>query len=971
MHHIVIYKFNTRNSIITGKGRVLKVRTNKTGKTARTICVILTVMLLFTLLPATAGAATDYSTVRVKLTVGTIQSLTITVDGNYTLKQKPSAYIYRKKYTVKISGTSVGLYDGSALIYSGSSFTLVQNEKTEGLNNVISLRNDKYGSTLSYLGDLEFKPYSMKKDGVIKSYIKVINHVYLEEYLYGVVPHEMSNSFPLEALKAQAVFARGYAIRSMDADAEYDVVDTSSDQVYKGYNKANNNAIAAVNATKFKVLKYSGKIVSTYYSASNGGEVEITPNIWTASTPLPYQVVKADPYDTSNTSTPYEKKYFPSVVNDSTSFPARDKVKFNYIMPKLVSGGYVDKDGEAISLTTDFSLKKLVSMTGKVPSRHTQFKDHDGACTHVESVTMKVIAGTYKKAVDPATNKTTYVPEDVEVTFTIPVGTLEGWDVFTNTKLEIYQIIEKKDDAGALTGYYLRHARYGHGAGLSQRGAQQMGKEGLPYTDIITFYYPKTTIEAASNIAPPALSKRAEPASNALITTDTALRSSASSSASTLATLNKGEKVCVSQRFASGDWHKVVYSGLTGYVHKDAVSFVSVAAVVSNAVPLKTTVDLSSANVAVLGKDVIVNILGAEGDFNKVEWNGKTGYLPATATVASEGKKPAISAKGTAAAAIVAKAGPGTDFNDFVSIAKGATVEVVQKDAASGWHKIWAGGNIAYVPSSSVPFVVKPAIKGIATVKSSSLYVRSRNGTKYSKVGTLKKGNKVEVVKKDYSKSWHQVWYNNKIAYVQKSYVSVSSGTKATVAVSSDIRASASTSSSKVLSLSKGKTVYIYYYSGSYAYVNYSGKTGYFPKSALSPVSPSSKPSIKAYAYIASDYANVRSSPSTSSSVLRKITKGKTIEIVAKNYLTDWQQIWASSKYGYVHTSNIKFYSTITGFVNASSLYIRATASTKGKVLKKLTRGKKLVVLQKGKTWHKVFYSGTTGYVSARYVKIK
>jgi stage II sporulation protein D len=947
-----------------------KVRTDKTGNwTAKIICAILSVMLLFTLVPATAAAAADYSVVRVKLTVGTIQSLTITVDGNYTLKEKPSEYIYRKNYTVKISGTQIGLYDGSAQLYSGASFTLVQNEGTGGENNFIKLKNDKYSATLAYLGDLEFKSYAMKKDGVVKNYIKVINHVYIEDYLYGVVPHEMSNSFPLEALKAQAIFARGYAVRSIDTKAEYDLVDTSSDQVYKGFNAANNNAIEAVNATKFKVLKYDGGIVSTYFSASNGGEVEVTNNIWTASTPKPYQVVKEDPYDTRNTSTPSEKKYFPVNANDSTSFPALDKIKSTYIKPQLISGGYVDKDGEAISITSDFSLKTLVSMTGKVPAAHTKFKDYNCACTHVESVTMKVIAGTYQKAVDPATNAVTLTPADVEITFTIPVSKLEDWGLYKNTKLEIYQIIEKKNDAGALEGYYVRHARYGHGAGLSQRGAQQMAKEGIAFTDILAFYYPNTTVEAAP-IAAPALSKRAEPGVNGVVTADTDLRSGADSSSGVLEKLKKDQKIYVVQPFASGDWHKVVDSGFTGYVFKDAVSFVSVAAVAGGPTGLKAAPGADSADVAVLGPDVNVEVQGTEGDFSKVAWNGIIAYVPTAALKASAGTKPAIAAKGTASAAIVTKAGPGDAYSNFVNIAKDASVEVVQKDIAVGWHMVWAAGNIAYVPSSAVAFVVKPSITGLATA-SATLTVRSGPGTSYGKLGTMKKSSRVEVVKKDYKKDWHQVWYNSRLAYVQKKYVSVSSGSKAAVAVASDIKASASSSAGKVLSVAKGKTLKVYYYSGSYAYVNYSGKTGYFPKSALSPASPSAKPAIKAYAYIASDFANVRSSSSTAAAVIGKITKGKTVEIVAKNFLDQWHQIWNSSKYGYVHASNIKLYSTKSGTVNTSSLSIRASASSSAKVLKKVARGKKLVVLEKGSKWHKVYYGGVTGYVTAKYVKVK
>lgn len=56
----------------------------------------------------------------------------------------------------------------------------------------------------------------------------------VEDYLLGVVPYEMSDSFPLEALKAQAVCARTYALSHLNASRAYDVVDTTNDQVFKG-----------------------------------------------------------------------------------------------------------------------------------------------------------------------------------------------------------------------------------------------------------------------------------------------------------------------------------------------------------------------------------------------------------------------------------------------------------------------------------------------------------------------------------------------------------------------------------------------------------------------------------------------------------------------------------------------------------------------------------------------------------------
>jgi len=83
-----------------------------------------------------------------------------------------------------------------------------------------------------------------------------IVHVYLESYLYGVLPYEMGSSAPVEALKAQAVAARTYTLGKMisRADQIYDVVDTTHDQVYYGDSDTSNNCTDAVDATTARKL---------------------------------------------------------------------------------------------------------------------------------------------------------------------------------------------------------------------------------------------------------------------------------------------------------------------------------------------------------------------------------------------------------------------------------------------------------------------------------------------------------------------------------------------------------------------------------------------------------------------------------------------------------------------------------------------------------------------------------------------
>ncbi|MFZ4665128.1 MAG: SpoIID/LytB domain-containing protein [Prochlorotrichaceae cyanobacterium] len=124
----------------------------------------------------------------------------------------------------------------------------------------------------------------------------VVNHVDLEDYLYSVVGSEMPPSWPLEALKAQAVAARSYALykRSKVANTVYDLGNTTTWQVYKGVQGETTSTQAAVQQTSTQVLTYQGSIIEAVFHSSSGGHTENVEDVWTQA--LPYLRGVAD-YD--------------------------------------------------------------------------------------------------------------------------------------------------------------------------------------------------------------------------------------------------------------------------------------------------------------------------------------------------------------------------------------------------------------------------------------------------------------------------------------------------------------------------------------------------------------------------------------------------------------------------------------------------------------------------------------------------
>ena len=128
----------------------------------------------------------------------------------------------------------------------------------------------------------------------INGKLTIINDVSLEDYIKGVVPSEMPASWELEALKAQAIAARSYALANLGKQAKYgyDLKDNTEDQAYNGAGAETDRTNKAVDDTEGLVLTYDMKIISAYYSASAGGMTNT--NAWGSNVPYLHSVFSFD-----------------------------------------------------------------------------------------------------------------------------------------------------------------------------------------------------------------------------------------------------------------------------------------------------------------------------------------------------------------------------------------------------------------------------------------------------------------------------------------------------------------------------------------------------------------------------------------------------------------------------------------------------------------------------------------------------
>jgi stage II sporulation protein D len=145
---------------------------------------------------------------------------------------------------------------------------------------------------------LDGRPYHgtfvVRSDG---HHVSVVNSLSLDTYLRGVVPSESPSHWPLAALEAQAVAARSYAVSELRPDAFYDLLPSTSDQVYGGASAERPSTDEAVYATLGEVLTYDGQVARTYYSSSSGGRTEAVEDAWPGAAPIPYLRSVPDPYD--------------------------------------------------------------------------------------------------------------------------------------------------------------------------------------------------------------------------------------------------------------------------------------------------------------------------------------------------------------------------------------------------------------------------------------------------------------------------------------------------------------------------------------------------------------------------------------------------------------------------------------------------------------------------------------------------
>ena len=399
------------------------------------------------------------------------------------------------------SGYEFGYYDEDReFVYLDETEETTITMRASGSGNGVTVTETKSGDVLYRFSDNGYcfgvRPIGRNTETWCKGYkyaggfeyrcnsngtLTVINVVDLEDYVKCVIPWEMSKDWPVEALKAQAVCARTYAVCQTKHRAQgFDICATTHCQVYQGTAASGANSDAAVDQTAGEFLYYSGRLVqeAVYYS-SNGGASEDSLNVW--GNDVGYLKGKIDPYEGKIAS--IIPRY-----NWSTTFTASE------LTTLLNNRGYGigTVKNAYVSAYTDTGNVYSVTFTGTSGSK-TVSREACRTLLNLRSQRFTISGGGSENAYSVNdTGESVALGSMSAIDSSGKSSALSG-NVYVITSSGTSQLEQRTTTSGS-GSFVISGSGYGHNVGMSQWGAYSMANLGYSYRDILQFYYTDVSI---------------------------------------------------------------------------------------------------------------------------------------------------------------------------------------------------------------------------------------------------------------------------------------------------------------------------------------------------------------------------------------------------------------------------------------------------------------------------------------------
>jgi len=334
--------------------------------------------------------------------------------------------------------------------------------------------------------------------------ITVINYVSIHDYVKGILPYEMSSSWPIEALKAQALAAKSYTMCSLDKHSRqgFDLCNTTDCQVYRGTNLASANSDAAVDATWGLYVLYNGEPAQCFYYSSNGGASEDAANVWSAD--VPYLKGVVDPYETHGIT--YEHTFTGSQLGwllQAKGYANSGTIVRCYVSQRTAVGNVysltmVDSYGRNFVFSKESARNIFYSETlGNIytSQRFSVITTYaDGTTTGDNAAAGSTV---YVNGADSGISDFTNIYA-IGGDGTALIGNSSAEAITGSGQISTVSPSGSGGDAPnpnkTAVSFTVRGSGYGHNVGLSQWGAYDMAMAGYTYDQILRFYFTGVTI---------------------------------------------------------------------------------------------------------------------------------------------------------------------------------------------------------------------------------------------------------------------------------------------------------------------------------------------------------------------------------------------------------------------------------------------------------------------------------------------
>lgn len=443
----------------------------------KSLCILFIAIFIFTLLPQnisySISASDKYLDIKLSRPIVNSRQINLESSNGFALLEannRENLLLVMEDRNIKVifdSNGYINLHDAhDNIIFTFSKDDNVLLSSMDIRDSIIKVEKDGYRDYLKFINK--------------NNEIMVINHVNLENYLYGVVPKEMGYNFPLEALKAQAVASRSFALSNTKHKADgYDLCDSTDCQVYSGYHGEHQNTNQAVDETKGILALYGGEAIQAMYHSTSSGMTEDSQYAWGGNLPYLKPVI-----DEFSTDAPYSNWNYTISLSELSN-----KLQ----MAGINIGSLKNIEITETTNTGNVTKVKLIGTTGEEIVTGSRFRSLVGN-VDLKSTWFNINGnGQIGSEIVYVLGEGILTPKVIDLN---EAYVLYGKGLQRPTRSSTRRVIGKDRQENLNSSTPISSSQltiegkgYGHGVGMSQYGAKKMAELGYSYDEILRFYY--------------------------------------------------------------------------------------------------------------------------------------------------------------------------------------------------------------------------------------------------------------------------------------------------------------------------------------------------------------------------------------------------------------------------------------------------------------------------------------------------